>query len=231
MKWGKRFCPVAKLEGSFRSSNTEREVREIENSSKNCIWLLLVVSHFVMSDSLQPRGLQHARLPGPSPSPTACSNLCPLSWWCHPTISSSVTPFSSCLQSFPASGSIPMSGLSISVGQSIGASASASVLPMNILGWLLLGLTCLISLLSKGLSRVLSNTTIWRHQFFDLQPSLWSNSHLYVTTEQTVALTRQTFVSKVLSLLFDMLSRFVIAFLPRYKHLLISWLQSLSTVI
>ena len=99
-----------------------------------------------------------------------------------------------------------------------GASASASVLPMNIQCWFPLQLTGLISLQSKGLSRVLSNTTIWRHQFFDLQPSLWSNSHLYVTTEQTVALTRQTFVSKVLSLLFDMLSRFVIAFLPRSKH-------------
>ena len=114
-----------------------------------------------MSDSLWPHGLQHARFPCPSPSPRACTNSCPLNQWCHPTISSSVVPFSSCLQCFPASGSFPMSQLFAAGGQSIGASASASVLPMNIQAWFPLGLTCLISLQAKGLSRVFSNTTFW----------------------------------------------------------------------
>ena len=114
----------------------------------------------VMSVSLRPHGLQHARLPCPSPTPGACSNSCPWSQWCHPTISSSVIPFSSSLQSFSASGSFPMSQLFTSGGQSIGVSASASVLPMNIQGWLPLGWTGWISLQSKGLSRVFSNTTV-----------------------------------------------------------------------
>ena len=113
-----------------------------------------------MSDSLQPHGLQSARLPYPSPSPGACSNSCPSNWWCYPTISSSVIPFSSCLQSFPASGSFPMSQFFASGGESIGASASASVLPMNIQDWFPLGLTGWIYLLPKGLSRVFSNTTV-----------------------------------------------------------------------
>ena len=108
----------------------------------------------VMSDSLQPHRLQHVRPPCPSPIPTACSNSCPLSWWCHPTISSSVIPFSSCLRSFPSSGSFHMSQFFTSGGQSIGASASASVLPTMIQDWLSLGLTGLISLQSKGFSRV-----------------------------------------------------------------------------
>ena len=116
-------------------------------------------SHSVMSDSLQPHGLQHTRLCCPSPSPRACSNLSPLSWWCHPTISSSVLPFSSSLQSIPAWGSFPMSHSFPSGGQSIGVSASASVFPMNIQDWFPLGLTGLISLKSKGLSRVFSSTT------------------------------------------------------------------------
>ena len=120
---------------------------------------MLLFSCSVMSDSLQPHGLQHTRFPSPSPSPRACSSSCPLNQWCHPTISSSVVPFSSCLQSFPAPGSFLMSWLFISGGQSIEASASASVLPMNIQGWLLLGWTGWISLQSKGLSRVFSNTT------------------------------------------------------------------------
>ena len=115
-------------------------------------------------------------------------------------------------------------------GQSI--RASASVLPMNNQGWILLGLTGFISLLSKGLSRVFSNTTVRRHQFFGAQPFLLSNSHLYMTTGKTIASTIiQTFVGKVMSLLYNMLSRFVIAFLPRSKHLLILWLQSPSMVI
>ena len=124
-----------------------------------------------MSDSLWPRELQHAKLPGLSLSPGVCSNSCVLSWWCYLTISTSATPFSSCPKSFPSSESFPVSWLFASGGQSIGASASASVLPMNIQGWFPLGLTGLISLLSKGLSRVFSSTTIQRHQFFGTQPS------------------------------------------------------------
>ena len=123
-------------------------------------------SHSVMSDSLRPHGLQHARPPCPSPTPGACSNSCPLSWWCHPTISSSVIPFSSRLQSFPESGSFPVNQFFTSGGQSIGISASASILAMNIQDWFSLGLTGLISLQSKGLSRVFSNTTVQKHQFF-----------------------------------------------------------------
>jgi len=117
-------------------------------------------SRSVVSDSLRPYGLQHTRLPCLSPAPRACSNSCPLSRWCHPTISSSVVPLSSCLQSFPASGSFPVSQFFPSGGQSIGVSASASVLPMNIQDWIPLGWTGWISLQSKGLSRVFSNTTV-----------------------------------------------------------------------
>ena len=122
--------------------------------------LLLLLSRSVVSDPLWPHRLQHTRRPCCSPSPRACSNSCLLSLWCHPTISSYVIPFSSCLQSFPASGSFPMSRLFESAGQSIGASASASVLPRNIQGWFPWGLTGLISLQSKGLSRVFSNTIV-----------------------------------------------------------------------
>ena len=111
-------------------------------------------SHSIVSHTLRPYGLQHARPPCPSPTPGACSNSCPLSWWCHPNITSSVIPFFSCLQSFPASGSFPMNRFFTSSGQSIGASTSASVLPMKIQDWFPLGLTGLISLQSKGLSRV-----------------------------------------------------------------------------
>ena len=122
--------------------------------------LLLLFSCSVMSDYLWPHGLQHARLPCPSPSPRACSNSCPLSQWFPPTISSSVVPFSSCVQSFPASGSFLMSWFFALGGQSIGASASASVLLMIIQGWFPIGLTGLIILQSKGLSRVFFNTTV-----------------------------------------------------------------------
>ena len=138
----------------------------------------MLLSLWVMSDSA-PHGLQYARLPCPSLSPRGCSNSCPSTQWCHPTNSSSVVPFSSCPQSFPASGSFLMSQLFASGGQSTGASASASVLPMDIQGWFLLGLTSLISLQSKGLSRVFSSTTIQKPQFFDAQPSVWCNSHKY----------------------------------------------------
>jgi len=189
-------------------------------------------SRSVVSDSLRPHGLQHSRLPCPSPTPGVYSNSCPLSRWCHPPISSSVIPFSSHLQSFPASGSFPMRQFFTSSGQSIGVSASASVLPMNIQDWFPLGWTGWISLQSKGLSRVFSNTTVQKHQF--LQCSAFfivQLSHPYMTTGKTKVLTRRTFVGKVMSLLFNMLSRLVITFLPRSKHLLISWLQSPSAVI
>ena len=126
--------------------------------------LLLLLIHSVMSNSLRTHGLQDARLPCPLPSPGACSNSCLLSWWCHPTILSSVVPFS-CLQSFPASGSFPVSQLFVSSGQSIGTSTWASFLPMNIQDWFPLGLTGWISLQSNGLSRVFSNTTVQKHQF------------------------------------------------------------------
>ena len=126
----------------------------------------------VVSNSLRPHGLQHARLPCPSPTPGVYSNSCPLSWWCHPTTSSSVIPFSSHLQSFPALGCSPMSYFFASGGQSIGVSDSASVLPMNIQDWSSLGWTGWISLQSKGLSRVFSNTTVQKHQFFSAQVSL-----------------------------------------------------------
>ena len=123
-------------------------------------------SHSVVSSSLWPHGLQHARLPCPSPTtPRVYSNSCPSSWWCHPTISSSVTPFSSHLQSFPASGSFPMSQVFALGGQNIGVSASTSVLPKNIQDWSHLGWTDWISLQSKGLSRVFPNTTVQKHQF------------------------------------------------------------------
>ena len=132
-------------------------------------------SHSVASRSLWPHGLQHARLPCPS-SPGACSNSCPLSWWCHPAILFSVVPFSSCLQSFPASGSL-MSWLFVSGDQSVGA--SASVLLMNIHDWFPLGLTGLIFLQSKRLSGVFSNTTAQKHQFFGVQPFLRSSSRIH----------------------------------------------------
>ena len=136
-------------------------------------------SRSVVSDSLWPHGLQHARLPCPSQSPGVCWNSCSLNQWCHPTISSSVIPFSSCLQSFPASGSFTMSQLFTSRGQKIVTSASKSVLPMNSHGWFPLDLTALISLQSKGLSSVFANTTVQKHHFFSTQPSLWSNSHIH----------------------------------------------------
>ena len=131
-----------------------------------------------MSDSLRPHGLQHAGLPCPSLSPRACSNSCPSSWWCHPTVLSSVIPFSSCLQSFPASGSFPSSLFFASGGQKLEFHLQPSVLPMSIQGCFPLGLTGLI-LQSKGLSRVFSNTIVQKHQFFGAQPSLWFNSFIH----------------------------------------------------
>ena len=142
-----------------------------------CMCILLLFSHSVVSESLWPHRLQHARLPCPSPSPRVCPNSCPLSRWCHPIISSFVIPFSPCLHSFPASGSFPVSWLFTSGSQSIGASATASVLPMNIQGWFPLRLTSLISFQYKRLWRVFSSATIQK-QFFGIQPSLWSNSYI-----------------------------------------------------
>ena len=185
-------------------------------------------SHSAVSNSLR---LQHTRLPCPSPIPGACSNSCPLSQWCHPIISSSVVPFSSCLQSFPASESFPMSQFFTSGDQNIGVSASASVLPMNIQHWFPVGLTAWISLRSKGLSRVLSSTTVQKASILPCSAFFTVHfSYPYMTAGKTIALTIWTFVSEVMSLFFNMLSMLVIAFLPRNKRLLISWLQSPSAV-
>ena len=140
-------------------------------------WLSSVQS--LVSNSLWPHGLQHPGLSCSSPTPRVYSNSCPSSRWCHPTISSSVLPFSSCLQSFPASGSFPMSWVFTPGSHSIRVSASASVLPVNIQGWFPFEWTCWMSLLSKGLSRVFSNTTVQKHQFFSAQLSLSSNSHIH----------------------------------------------------
>ena len=152
----------------------------------NLVWRLYfkvsslsLVQSFSRVQLCDPTDCSMARLPCPSPSPRTCSNSCPLNQWCHQTILSSVAPFFPCSQSFLVSGSFPMSQLLASGSQNIGASASASVLPMNIQDWFPLGLTGLISLLSKGLSRVFSNTTVQKHQFFGVQPSLWSNSHIH----------------------------------------------------
>ena len=164
-----------------------------------------------MSDSLSPRGLRHARPLCPSPSFGIFSSSCR---WYYLTISSSAALFSCCLQSFPTSGSFAMSQLFISGGQRIGALASASVLPMNIPGWFHFGLTGLISLLSKGLSRVFSSTTIQNCQFFSTQASLWSNSHIHTWLLEKPYLWHH-FVGKVMSLLFNTLFRLVKAFLPR----------------
>ena len=133
----------------------------------------------IVSDSLRLHGLQHDRPPCPSPTPGACPNSCPLSQWCHPTISSSVIPFSSHLQSFPASGSFLTSQFFPSGRQSIGTSTSASVILMNIQGWFPLQLTGFISLQSKGLSKVISNSTVQKHQFFSAQLSSQSSAHIH----------------------------------------------------
>ena len=138
----------------------------------------------VMSNSLRPHRLQHTRLPCPSPTPEACSNSCPSGRWCHSTISSSVAPFSSSRQSFPASGSFSISQFFASRVQSTEVSASASVLPMNIQDRFPLGLTGLLSLQAKGLSRIFFNTTVQKHQFFSTQPSSQSNSHIHIWPQE-----------------------------------------------
>ena len=183
----------------------------------------------VVSHTPRPHGLQHARLPCPWPTPRACSNSCPLRQWCHPTISSSVIPFSSCLQPFPTSGSFQMSQLSASGGQSF----SFSISPSNEYSGLIslrmdwLGLLAVQGTLKSLLQHHSSKASILRcSAFFIVQLS-----HPYMTTGKTIALTRRTFFGKVMSLLFNILSRLVIAFLARSKYFLISWLQSPSAVI
>ena len=183
-----------------------------------------------MSNSLQPHRLQHARLPCPSLFPKLCSNSCSLSWWCHPTISSSATLFSFCLQSFPASGHFSTSWLFTSGGQSIWASASASVCTKNIQGWSPLGLTGLIFFLSRDSQE--SSPVPQVKSINSLALSLMVQlSHPYMITGKTIALTIQTFASKVTSLLLNTLSGFIIVLLSRSKDLLISWLQLPSLVI
>ena len=197
-------------------------------------------SHSVVPNSLWPCGLQHIRPPCPSPTPGACSNSYPSSQWCHPTISSSVILFSFCPQSFLASGYFPMSQLFAPGGQSIGVSASASFIPMNIQDWIFriflwisFRMDWLDLLAVQRTLKIFSNTTVenttsilQRSAFFIVQLS-----HPYMTTGKTIAFTRWSFVGKVMSLLFNMLSRLVIVFLSRSKCLLISWLQSPSAVI
>ena len=168
-----------------------------------------------MSDSLWPHGLPHTRPRHPSPTPGVYSNSCPLSWWRHPTISSSVVPFSSRLQSFLASGSFQMSQFFASDGQSIGVSASTSVLPVNTQVWSPLGWSGYLLAVQGTLKSLLQHhsskaSILWHSAFFIVQLS-----HPYMTTGKIIAVTRWTFVGKVMSLLFNILSRFVIAFLPR----------------
>ena len=164
------------------SSNTWIDKEHVSVGGGLCLnywWFSSVqFSRSIVSNSLQPHKPKHSRPPYPSPTARVYPNACPWSRWCLPTISSSVIPFSSCPQSFPASGSFQMSQFFTTGGQSIGVSASASVLPMNIQGRFPLGCADWISLQSKGLSRVFSNTTVQRPQFFGTQPSLWSSSHI-----------------------------------------------------
>ena len=189
-------------------------------------------SRTVMSKSLWPHEPQHARPPCPSPTPRLHPNPCPLHQWCHPSISSSVILFASCPQSFPALGSVQMSQLSTSDSKSIGASASTSVPPMNTQDWSPLGCNWLDLLAVQGTLKSLLQhrspkaSILWHSAFF-----IFQLSHPYMTPGKTIALTRRIFVGKVMSLLFNVLSRLVIPFLPRSKHLLISWLQSPSAVI
>ena len=187
-------------------------------------------SHSVVSDALWPHELQHTRLPCPSPTPGDCSNSCPSRLWCHPTISSSAVPFSSCLQCCPASESFPMSQFFPSGGQSIAVSASTSVLPMNIQDWFPLfwfDLFAVQGTLESLFQHHSSKASIlWCSAFFMVQLS-----HPHMTTGKTIGLTIWTFVGKLMSLLFNMLSRLVIALLPRSKRLLISWLHSPFAVI
>ena len=212
-------------------TSPRRIYRWLVSTQKLSSVMSLQFSCSVVSNSLRPHEPQHARPPCPSPIPRVYPNSCPLSQWCHPTVSSSVVPFSSHPQPFPGSGSFQMSQLFASDGQSIGVSASTSVLPVNTQDWsfrmdwldLLAVQGTLKSLLQHHSSKA---SILLGSAFFIVQLS-----HPYMTTGKTIALTRWTFVDKIMSLLFNMLSRLVITFLPRSKRLLISWLQSPSAVI
>ena len=174
-RWSEAVCVISSqfvVRFFLKGQSTAGKVPPWKGKLVLLIFNLTWCFSLVVSDSLQPHGLQHARPPCPSPTPGVYSNSCPLSLWCHPTISSSVVPFSSYLQSFPASGTFPVSQFFASGGQSIGVSASASVLPMNIQDWFPLEGTGWISLQSKGLSRIFFNTTFQKHQFFGAQLSL-----------------------------------------------------------
>ena len=243
-KWGAYCGNEGTLKGAYlRRHHHQHSVQESGNwvgftwddLTGEIRWkrlLLLLFSHLVGPNFLWSQGLHHSRLPCPSPSPKVHPSSCQLHQWCHLAMSSYNTVFTFCPQSVPASGSFPMSQLFTSDDRNTGASASASVLPMNIQDCLHLRLINLILLLSEGLSDVFSITTVWRHQFFGVLPSfmvqLWQP---YMTTGKTIALTLGTFVGRVMSLLFNTLSTFVIAFLPRSNHLLSSWLHSPSAVI
>ena len=195
------------------------------------IVVVVACCSITMSDSLRSHGLQHTRPPRPSPTPRIYSNSCSLSWWCHPTIWFSVIPFSSCLQSFPASEFSQMSQFFASGGQSYW-SFSFSISPTNEFSGLISFRMDRLGLLAgwrtlKSLQHHSSKASIlWCSAFFMVQLA-----HLYMTTEETIALITWTFVGKVMSLLFRMLPRLVIAFIPRSKHVLISWLQPPSEVI
>ena len=177
---------------------------------KNCLLVFYVIFifssvqfiHSVVSDYLRPSGLRHARLACPSPTPGAYLNSWPLSWWCHPTISSSVIPFSSCLQLFPASGSFPVSQFFTSGSQRIGVSALASILPMSIQDWISLQLKGLNSLHQQHSSK----TSVLLHSAFSMDQL----THPYMTTGKNIALTRQNFVGQVMSLLFNMVSSWIV---------------------
>ena len=190
--------------GTWRDAQHDSSLRNYKSKPQwDIISHLYNISHSVMSDSLSPHGLQHSRLPSWSPTPRVYSNSCPLSRWCHPAISSSVIPFTSHLYPFPVSEAFPMSHFFTSGGQSIGVPVSASVFPINIQYWFPLGWTGWISLQSKGLSRVFSNTTVQKHQLFSAQVFfIVQISHPYITTRKTIAFTRWTIVGKIMSILF-----------------------------
>ena len=167
--------------GYFHLTDEKPNIKAVQKVSKGHIYKYLVQFNSVMSDLLRPQGLHHTRPPRPTPIPRVYSDSCPLSWWCHSTISPSIVPFSSCPQCFPESGSFPVSWAFTSGAQAIGASAPVLLM---IQGWFHLGLTGLISLLSKRLSRLFSSNTVQNHQF-STQSSLWSNSHIHTWLLET----------------------------------------------
>ena len=192
---------VPRLNGMMNPKEGQymREWWEFEWQKMYILYLVVQCSHLLMFNSLRPHGLQHSGLPGLSPSPGACSNSCALSQWCHPTISSSVIPFSSCLHSFPASGSFPIIQLLASSGQSIGASASVLALPMNIQDWFSLGLTGGSPCRPKNSQESSPTPQFKSIKLFGTQYSLWSNSHIHAwILKKTIALTRCICVDKVM---------------------------------